>query len=84
MLSKSDEVGLKKRGWNVYADSYYKHWKKDELIEQIRNVEHNYATEIWGCELLTRRLENICIYLKKQGLSMKEINKIIAVDRERL
>ena len=78
----NDYPSLAKRGWKVYADSYYNNQKKDELIEQIRCLEHNWAGEIWGSELLTKRLEKVCEFLKQQGLSLKEINKIISIDGE--
>lgn len=78
----NDYPSLSKRGWKVYADGYYKGQKKDDLIDQIRCLEHNWAGEIWGSELLTKRLENVCEYLKQQGLSLEEINHIISVEGE--
>lgn len=70
------------RGQKVYSDSYLKSFTKDQLIDEIRCLEHNYAGEIWGSNLLQKRLENACNYLKQQGLSLEEVNKIIAVEGE--
>ena len=78
----NDYPNLAQRGWKVYADGYYKGQKKDDLIDQIRCLEHNWAGEIWGNDLLRRRLENACNYLKQQGLSLEEVNKIISVEGE--
>ena len=71
---------LAKRGQKVYSDSYLKSFRKEQLIDEIRCLEHNFANEVWGCELLTKRLENVCEYLKQQGLSLEEINKILKVE----
>lgn len=70
------------RGQKVYSDSSLRSFTKGYLIEHIRCLEHNYAGEIWRSNLLQKRLENACNYLKQQGLSVDEINKIIAVEGE--
>ena len=70
---------LAKRGQKVYSDSYLKSFTKEQLMDEIRCLEHNYANEVWGSELLTKRLEKVCDYLKQQGLSLDEINKILEV-----
>lgn len=70
---------LAKRGQKVYSDSYLKSFTKEQLIDEIRCLEHNFAGEVWGSELLTKRLEKVCDYLKQQGLSLDEINKILEV-----
>ena len=70
------------RGQRVYSDGSLKSFTKDQLIDEIRCLEHNYAGEIWGSNLLSKRLENVCNYLKEQGLSLEEINKIISVEGE--
>ena len=80
----NDYSDLDQRGWKVYADGSYKGQKKDYLIDQIRCLEHNWAGEIWGNNLLRRRLENACNYLEQQGLSLEEINKIISVKGENI
>lgn len=72
------------RGQKVYSDKTLKSYTKNQLIEQIRMLEHNYNGEIWSNELLTKRLENVSNYLKKQGLSLEEINKVIAVIGENI
>lgn len=78
----NDYPSLAKRGWKVMSDGYYKRWKKDEIIEQLRCLEHNWAGEIWGNELLRERLQNACRHLKEQGYSLEEVNHIIAVEGE--
>lgn len=75
---------LGSRGQRVYSDSYLKSFTKDQLIDEIRCLEHNYAGEIWGSILLQKRLENTCNYLKQQGLSLEKINKIISIEGENL
>lgn len=72
------------RGQKVYSDKTLKSYTKDQLIEQIRILEHNYNGEIWGRELLTKRLEKASNYLKEQGLSLEEINKIFALIGENI
>lgn len=49
---------LKKAGWTVYKDSYYKNLKKDELIEVIRMLENNWSNAL-------ERHENTINYHKK-------------------
>ena len=49
---------LKKTGWTVYKDSYYKNLKKDELIEVIRALENNWSNAL-------ERHENTINYHKK-------------------
>ena len=70
---------LKLRGQRVYSDGSLKSFKKEKIIDEIRCLEHNFAGEIWGSELLTKRLEKVCDYLKQQGLTLDEINKLLEV-----
>ena len=37
------ERTLKKAGWTVHDDNYYKQKKKEELIETIRMLENNWS-----------------------------------------
>lgn len=73
---------LKARGQRIYSDGTLKSFTKEQLIDEIRCLEHNYAGEIWGSNLLSKRLENVCTYLQRKGLSLDEINKIISVEGE--
>ena len=73
---------LAKRGQKVYSDSYLKSFTKEQLIDEIRCLEHNFANEVWGSELLTKRLENVCEYLKQQGYQLDQINQIISIEGE--
>ena len=82
IISINKCLGL--RGQRVYSDGSLKSFTKDQLIDEIRCLEHNYAGEIWGSNLLSKRLENVCNYLKEQGLSLEEINKIISVEGEQV
>lgn len=52
------ERTLKKAGWTVYKDSYYKSLKKDKLIEVIRALENNWSNAL-------ERHENTINYHKK-------------------
>ena len=40
------ERTLKKAGWTVHEDDYYKQKKKEELIETIRMLENNWSNAI--------------------------------------
>lgn len=40
------ERTLKKAGWTVQKDSYYKNLKKEELIEVIRMLENNWSNAL--------------------------------------
>ena len=73
---------LKTKGWKPKSYNSLMSYKKVDLIEEIRCLEHNWSGEIWGSNLIQKRLENACEYLKQQGLSVNEINKIISVEGE--
>lgn len=75
---------LAQRGWNSFSSSYLKKWKKEELIEHIRILENNWAGTIWQVNLIRERLENACKYIKEQGVSLENINKIISVEGENI
>ena len=55
--SEENRLLLAQKGWNSFSTSYLKKWKKEELIEHIRILEHNWAGEIWGSNLIRKRLE---------------------------
>ena len=52
------ERTLKKAGWTLHKDSYYKNLKKDKLIEVIRALENNWSNAL-------ERHENTINYHKK-------------------
>lgn len=52
----NNEDVLKSQGWIPYKDSTLKSMTKDELIEYIRCLEHNWAGEIKACWLQSHRL----------------------------
>lgn len=75
---------LTQKGWKPVSTSYLKKWKKEELIEHIRILEHNWAGEIWGSNLIRKRLKNACNYIKEQDVPLEKINKIISIEGENL
>ena len=56
---------------------------KQDLIDEIKVLEHNLKNKVWENELLIARLEKFSDYLEKQGLTSKEICDIIKLDCER-
>lgn len=82
--SEENRQLLAQKGWNSFSTSYLKKWKKEELIEHIRILEHNWAGEIWGSNLIRKRLENACDYIKEQDVPLEKINKIISVEGENI
>lgn len=51
-----DEDALATQGYKPYKDSTLKSMSKDDLIDQIRCLEHNWAGEIKACWLQSNRL----------------------------
>ena len=84
IISNENIELLAQKGWKPVSTSYLKKWKKEELIEHIRILEHNWAGEIWGSNLIRKRLENACNYIKEQDVPLEKINKIISVEGENL
>lgn len=41
---------LKKQGYRIAQNITLRTWKKDDLIERIRNLEHNWAAALERCE----------------------------------
>ena len=83
-ISNEDKLQLKKQGWYPSATKTLFYKTKEELINYARCLEHNWAGEIWGNELLRARLKNACDYIKSTGVSLEELNKIISVKGERI
>lgn len=48
---------LKQAGWRIYSDSTLKSMTKDELIDQIKCLQHNWAGAIEASELQSYRLQ---------------------------
>ena len=53
----NNEDALKSQGYKVYKDSTLKSMSKNDLIEQIRILEHNWAGEIKANWLQSYRLQ---------------------------
>lgn len=78
-----DEIVLKMQGWKPYKDSTIKSMSKDDLIDYIRALEHNWAVEIKGTKLIQYRLE--CFYNKLKELGNPELfSEICATPKEKL
>ena len=82
MLAGVSYKKLKSHGYHTRENSTLKGLNKEQLIDIIRCLEHNWAGAIWRADLLSARLKNACDYLKKQGVQLEEINKIISVEGE--
>ncbi|MBO7615089.1 MAG: hypothetical protein J6T15_05275 [Bacilli bacterium] len=73
---------LERHGWKTLSDNYLKSFKKDQLVEVIRCLEHNWYGSLWESSLLQHRLEKVCGFLGEKNYSTKEINRIISVEGE--
>lgn len=60
-----DEDALISQGWKSYKNSTLKSMTKDDLIDVIRMLEHNWAGEIKANKLQTKRLMFTMEILKK-------------------
>ena len=76
-----NEDALKTQGWRSYKDSTLKSMSKDDLIDQIRCLEHNWAEEIKANKLLSYRLKCFLDVLEKNGHPEK-FNQICALPGE--
>lgn len=65
---------LKKAGWTVHEDSYYKVMKKDKLIEEIRMLENNWSNVL-------ERHENTINYHKQ---TITELDKMFQKLKEEI
>ena len=78
--AKNEDV-LKTQGWKSYKDSTLKSMNKNDLIDQIRYLEHNWAEEIKANKLLSYRLKCFLDVLEKNGHPEK-FNQICALPGE--
>ena len=62
-----NEDALRTQGWKSYKDSTLKSMSKDDLIDQIRCLEHNWAGEIKANKLLSYRLKRFADVLTENG-----------------
>ena len=69
IFDMEDEEILTQSGWHPKKDITYKNCKKDELIDIIRCLEHNWAGAEKSLKLQNKRLENFCNYFKYIGKS---------------
>lgn len=78
----SDYYILTKNGWKERKDSTYKSMKKEDLIDNIRCLEHNWAGSLKASELLSQRLKKFDDYFNAIG-QPDLFRKICMVDEER-
>lgn len=62
-----NEDALATQGYKPYKDTTLKSMSKDDLIDQIRCLEHNWAGEIKANKLLSYRLKCFLDVLDKNG-----------------
>ena len=62
-----NEDALATQGYKPYKDATLKSMSKDDLIDQIRCLEHNWAGEIKANKLLSYRLKCFLDVLDKNG-----------------
>ena len=62
-----DYYVLEQNGWKLPSNNTLKQYKKTDLLEIIRMLEHNWAGSIKATELQSRRLENFYNYYKNIG-----------------
>lgn len=84
LIDLNDIELLQRQGWKMYQDSTLKGWKKTDLVDFIRCLEHNWAVSEWGNELLRRRLEKVLNYLHEQGLTIEQTNEILRLEEENI
>lgn len=73
---------LVKNGWKHRELSTYKSMKKDNLVDFIRCLEHNWAGSLKANELLSARLKKFCDYFEAIG-QPEMFRKICMIDEER-
>lgn len=76
-----DEDALTTQGYKPYKTSTLKSMSKDDLIDQIRCLEHNWAGEIKANKLLSYRLKCFLDVLERNGHPEK-FNQICALPGE--
>ena len=62
-----DYYVLEQNGWKLPSNNTLSQYKKADLLEIIRMLEHNWAGSIKATELQSRRLENFYNYYKNIG-----------------
>lgn len=60
-----DYYVLEQKGWKLPTNATLSGYKKTELLDIIRCLEHNWAGSIKATELQSRRLENFYKYYKE-------------------
>ena len=65
----------------VYSDSTLKKWKKEDLIEQIRILEHNWAA---AEESLNNSAKNSEKLLAEQKAEIERLERKVKRDEERI
>ncbi len=60
-----DYYVLENEGWKLPSNNTLSQYKKVDLIEIIRMLEHNWAGSIKATTLQSRRLENFYKYYKE-------------------
>lgn len=73
---------LKDNGWKSRTRCAYQQIKKDDLIDTIYCLEHNWAGEMKANKLLSERLKKISDYFNAIG-QPDMFRKICMVDEER-
>lgn len=63
----ADYYVLEQEGWKLPQNQTLMQYKKKDLVEIIRMLEHNWAGSIKATELQSRRLENFYNYYKEIG-----------------
>lgn len=62
-----DYYVLEQNGWKLPSNNTLKKYKKIDLLEIIRMLEHNWAGELKANMLQNKRLENFYDYYKEKG-----------------
>ena len=62
-----DYYVLENEGWELPSNHTLAQYKKVDLVEIIRMLEHNWAESIKATTLQSRRLENFYNYYKEIG-----------------
>ena len=78
----ADYKVLKDNGWKSRTRCAYQQIKKDDLIDTIYCLEHNWAGEIKANKLLSERLKKFSDYFNAIG-QPDMFRKICMVDEER-
>lgn len=62
-----DYYVLEQNGWKLPSNNTLSKYKKIDLLEIIRMLEHNWAGNIKATMLQNKRLENFYNYYKEKG-----------------